>query len=99
MKNKSVPKSRRIDASKWTQPYTERGDHYRTEGQGYEQFTYDHGRAKAYTDCGFCEAESIVYIHSFAGGGKKCHNCGAIMFPGGAIAEKDRVVNLPTDEA
>lgn len=88
--------SRKIDASKWTQPYelNKSGNYYTAPTPYYQDYRSTHARSTAITACGFCMTEHTVYIWSFAGGGKKCRNCGALMSPNATLADKSRVINL-----
>lgn len=45
----------------------------------------EHGRSSFYVDCPFCgEKRILVYAWSFAGSGKRCPGCRAMLTPRGA---------------
>ena len=53
-----------------------------------EQYGYssEHGRSSFFVDCPFCgEKRILVYAWSFAGSGKRCPKCRAMMTPYGAV--------------
>lgn len=49
-------------------------------------YSSEHGRSSFFVDCPFCGEERIlVYAWSFAGSGKRCPKCRAMMTPYGAV--------------
>ena len=46
------------------------------------RFSSEFGRASIKFNCPFCFYPIVAYIWSFAGGGKRCSNCGAIAAGG-----------------
>lgn len=83
----------KIDASKWVNVPTERGDDYLADTVLCRGGNSEPGRSTKYLACGFCEAEHKVYIWSLAGSGKRCDNCGALMCNRTTFAEKGKVIN------
>lgn len=53
-------------------------------------YSGSHGKSTALVDCPFCQEKAIIiYVWSFAGGGKKCPNCGAMLSNYNATRVKD----------
>lgn len=49
-------------------------------------YSSEHGRSSFFVDCPFCgEKRILVYAWSFAGSGKRCPKCRAMMTPYGAV--------------
>ena len=87
---------KKIDPSKWTlEDYKERENDFVAQtihhGLGTSRMN---GRSTEFVSCGFCETQHEVYTWSFAGSGKRCENCGALMGPQGTSAEKDRIKQI-----
>ena len=58
------------------------------ESRPIEQYGYqsEFGRSSFFVDCPFCgEKRILVYAWSFAGSGKRCPGCRAMLTPYGAI--------------
>ena len=51
----------------------------------------DHGGSTVYVRCGFCETEHEVYIWSFAGCGRRCQSCAALMSSRATYAQMDNI--------
>lgn len=89
--------AKKIDARKWKPNNSIEIHHdkeYKTETPYYYKTESLHGRSRARTACGFCEHPHDVYIWSFIGGGKRCENCGSLMFIHYTFAEIKSVINL-----
>lgn len=50
-----------------------------------------HARSTAYKTCPICSYKQFVYIWSFAGGGKTCESCGALLGYSGAMIQPDKL--------